>query len=316
MKRHKIPTATYETFDAEHITNGLDFIEAGQTPIVLKADGLAAGKGVLICTTKEDAKHELILMLNQKKFGDAGNIVVIEQFLSGIELSVFILTDGKNYKILPTAKDYKRIGEGDTGLNTGGMGAISPVPFCDDKLMKKIEERVIKPTIAGLLKENILYKGFLYFGLIKVKDDPFVIEYNCRMGDPETEAVIPRIKSDLVELFEAVANGTIDKATIELENQAAATIVLTSGGYPGTFSTGYEITELDSVSESLVFHAGTKKNDDKIMTSGGRVIAVTSLAETMNEALRLSLKSAEQIKFKSKYYRKDIGFDLKPSYAY
>ncbi len=314
MNRHNIPTAAYETFDAKHITNGLDFIEAGQTPIVLKADGLAAGKGVLICATKEDAKYELILMLNQKKFGDAGNTVVIEQFLSGIELSVFILTDGKNYKILPTAKDYKRVGEGDTGLNTGGMGAVSPVPFCDDKLMKKIEERIIKPTIAGLLKENILYKGFLYFGLINVKDDPFVIEYNCRMGDPETEAVMPRIKSDLVELFEAVATGTMDKATIEIEERAAATIVLTSGGYPGTFSTGLEITGLDTVSDSLIFHAGTKNNAGKIITSGGRVMAVTSLGTNIPEALRLSLQNAERIHFKNKYYRKDIGLDLKTAY--
>jgi phosphoribosylamine---glycine ligase len=316
MKRHNIPTAAYDTFDAKHITNGLDYIEEQQIPIVLKADGLAAGKGVLICNTKDDAKHELTLMLNQKKFGDAGNTVVIEQFLKGIELSVFILTDGKNYKILPTAKDYKRVGEGDTGLNTGGMGAVSPVPFCDDKLMKKIEERIIKPTIAGLLKENILYKGFLYFGLINVKDDPFVIEYNCRMGDPETEVVIPRIKSDLVELFEHVANNTMDKATIEIDERAATTIVLTSGGYPGSFSTGYEITGLDAVSDSVIFHAGTKNNNEKIVTSGGRVITVTSLGTNIPEALRTSLRNTEKIHFKNKYYRKDIGFDLKATYYY
>lgn len=311
MKRHNIPTAVYETFNVEHITNALDYIETQQPPIVLKADGLAAGKGVLICNTKEDAKHELILMLNQKKFGDAGNTVVIEQFLKGIELSVFILTDGKDYKILPTAKDYKRVGEGDTGLNTGGMGAVSPVPFCDDKLMKKIEERIIKPTIAGLLKENILYKGFLYFGLMKVNDEPFVIEYNCRMGDPETEAVIPRIQSDLVELFEAVATGTISEAAIDIDKRIATTVVLVSGGYPGDFKKGYEITGLNKGHESLVFHAGTKNNDGKIVTSGGRVIAVTSFGNTIDEAANASLKEAEKISFKNKYYRKDIGFDLK-----
>jgi len=311
MKRHNIPTAAYSAFDTKQTVAGLDFIEAQHTPIVLKADGLAAGKGVLICHTKEEAKRELILMLNEKKFGDAGSKVVIEEFLTGIELSVFILTDGHNYKILPTAKDYKRVGEGDTGLNTGGMGAVSPVPFCDAKLVKKIEERVIKPTMKGLKDENILYKGFLYFGLINVKGDPYLIEYNCRMGDPETEAVIPRIKSDLVDLFEATAKGTLDKTDIEIDERAAATIVLTSGGYPGAFTSGYEITGFEDVTESLIFHAGTKNNDGRIITSGGRVIAVTSYGATIPDALWQSLRNAERIIFKGKYYRKDIGLDLK-----
>lgn len=310
MKRHKIPTAAYEAFETKQLKNGLEFIEKQTPPIVLKADGLAAGKGVLICASKEEAKKELTLMLTQSKFGEAGNKVVIEEFLSGIELSVFVLTDGHNYKILPTAKDYKRIGEGDTGLNTGGMGAVSPVPFCDEKLLKKIEEQIIQPTMQGLKADNISYKGFLYFGLINVKGNPYVIEYNCRMGDPETEVVIPRIKSDLVELFDATAKGTLDKVSIEIDERVATTIVLVSGGYPGDYSKGFEISGLDEVSDSLVFHAGTKKEKEKVVTSGGRVIAVTSFGISISDALQMSLQNADKIKFKDKYYRKDIGLDL------
>jgi len=310
LVKNNIPTARYESFTSETVEKGYAFLETLSPPYVLKADGLAAGKGVVILNDLQEAKDELKAMLVDAKFGSASAKVVIEEFLDGIELSCFVLTDGKNYKILPTAKDYKRIGEGDTGLNTGGMGAISPVPFADATLMQKIEERVVIPTINGLKKDNIEYKGFVFIGLIKVGDDPFVIEYNVRMGDPETEVVIPRIKSDLVALFQAVATEKLADFELDLDERTAATIVVVSGGYPEEFEKGKEISGLDNNTESLVFHAGTKEENGKILSNGGRVLAVTSYGNNFNEATKKSYETIENLKFDKMNYRKDIGFDL------
>ncbi|WP_025665420.1 phosphoribosylamine--glycine ligase [Aquimarina megaterium] len=308
--RHNIPTAAYQSFTAATVDDGKQFLETLRAPYVLKADGLAAGKGVLILHDIDEAKAELENMLTNKKFGAASEKVVIEEFLDGIELSVFVLTDGKNYLTLPTAKDYKRIGEGDTGLNTGGMGAISPVPFVDDILMTKIEERIIKPTVKGLEKENIDYKGFIFIGLIKVGDDPKVIEYNVRMGDPETEAVLPRVKTDLVQLFQHVGNQSLDKVTLELDKRSAAAVVTVSGGYPEAYEKGKEITGIDTITDSIVFHAGTSLEGSKVVTSGGRVMAITSLNEDFRKAVKTSYQSIEKLNFDKMYYRKDLGFDL------
>ncbi|WP_109850930.1 phosphoribosylamine--glycine ligase [Aquimarina sp. AU58] len=308
--RHNIPTAAYQSFTAATVDDGKQFLETLQAPYVLKADGLAAGKGVLILQDIDEAKAELENMLTNKKFGAASEKVVIEEFLDGIELSVFVLTDGKNYLTLPTAKDYKRIGEGDTGLNTGGMGAISPVPFVDNTLMTKIEERIIKPTVQGLEKENIDYKGFIFIGLIKVGDDPKVIEYNVRMGDPETEAVLPRVKTDLVQLFQHVGNQSLNEINLELDKRSAAAIVTVSGGYPEAYEKGKEITGIDTITDSIVFHAGTSLEGDKVVTSGGRVMAITSLDEDFRKAIKTSYQSIEKLNFDKIYYRKDLGFDL------
>ncbi|MCZ2393091.1 MAG: phosphoribosylamine--glycine ligase [Chitinophagales bacterium] len=311
MLRHQIPTAAYQEFTEENIEEGLAYIATQSTPIVLKADGLAAGKGVLICNSKEEAQEEFREMLGGK-FGDAGNKVVIEEFMSGIEFSVFVLSDGKNYKILPVAKDYKRIGEGDTGLNTGGMGAVSPPPFVTPAIMERVEREVILPTIKGLQKDNIVYKGFIYIGLMNTPGDiPKVVEYNCRMGDPETQAVLPRIETDFMELMQHVADGTLDKAELKISDEAAVTVILASGGYPGDFEKGYEITGIENVKDTLVFHAGTQLKDEKLVNSGGRVIAVTSLDKDWLKALNKSNLAAETIQFYHKYYRRDIGFDLK-----
>ena len=310
MMRHKIPTAKYQSFTNDTIEKGFDFLDKMKAPYVLKADGLAAGKGVLILNDIKEAKKELQEMLTKKKFGEASKKVVIEEFLDGIELSCFVLTDGKNYKILPYAKDYKRIGEGDTGLNTGGMGAISPVPFADDFFLKKVEERIVKPTINGFKKDNIPYKGFVFIGLIKVNNEPFVIEYNVRMGDPETEVVFPRIKSDVLNMFTAVAEGTLDKYNLVIDNKHASTVMLVSKGYPEKYEKGKEIIGLESSNNSLVFHAGTKTNNNKIITNGGRVLAITSLAENYQDALKMSYNTIQSISFKGMNYRKDIGFDL------
>jgi phosphoribosylamine--glycine ligase len=312
MDKHNIPTAAYRTFNSTNIEEGYSFLESLSAPYVLKADGLAAGKGVLIINDIEEAKHELQLMINDKKFGEASSQVVIEEFLSGIELSVFVLTDGENYVILPEAKDYKRIGEADTGLNTGGMGSVSPVPFATPEFMTKVENEIIKPTVDGLSKDGIDYIGFIFFGLIKVNDNPYVIEYNCRMGDPETESVIPRIKTDLVDLFEATANGTLNTIDIEFDERAAASIMLVSGGYPGTYEKGKVITGLDNVNNCIMFHAGTTIDieNNSIKTSGGRVMAVTSLADDINSALELAYANVDIIDFESKNVRRDIGFDL------
>ncbi|MCG9971398.1 phosphoribosylamine--glycine ligase [Christiangramia crocea] len=310
MAMYNIPTAAYESFSFESLQAGKKFLETLQPPYVLKADGLAAGKGVLIIDDLEEAKKELENMLSGK-FGAASKKVVIEEFLDGIELSVFVLTDGKNYKILPTAKDYKRIGEGDIGLNTGGMGAVSPVPFADKDFMNKIEERIVKPTVNGLQTEEIDYKGFVFIGLIKVDGEPYVIEYNVRMGDPETEVVLPRIKSDLVDLLEKTWTGELDQIELELDKRAASTIVLVSGGYPESYEKGKIIKGLKEIDSSIVFHAGTMNNEEgDIVTSGGRVIALTSFGKDYKEALKKSYQSAEKLQFDKMYFRKDIGFDL------
>lgn len=313
MQKYGIPTAASETFQRENLEEGLAYLEQIKPPYVLKADGLAAGKGVLILDDLETAKKELTEMISDSKFGEASAKVVIEKFLDGIELSVFVLTDGINYKILPEAKDYKRIGEGDTGLNTGGMGSISPVPFADKPFMSKIEQKIIKPTVEGLRKEGLDYRGFIFFGLIKVDDEPYVIEYNCRMGDPEAESVIPRIKTDLLELFKAVDSQTLDQMTLEIDNRYTATVMLVSGGYPEKYRTGKLIKVNDNLSDCFLFHSGTTVDVEsgQIKTSGGRVIAVTSFGENMRDALENTYRNAEYIDFKGKYLRKDIGFDLK-----
>ena len=310
LVKHNIPTAAYASFTKETVDAGCTFLETLQPPYVLKADGLAAGKGVLIIQELAEAKEELRNMLVHSKFGEASSKVVIEEFLDGIELSCFVLTDGKNYKILPTAKDYKRIGEGDTGLNTGGMGAVSPVPFADDVLLEKIENRIVKPTIEGLQKDGIQYKGFVFIGLINVKGEPIVIEYNVRMGDPETEVVIPRLKSDLVDLFLAVANEKLDKKTLEIDTQSAATIMVVSGGYPEEYVNGKVISGIETVTDSIVFHAGTKVDNGQITSNGGRVLAVTSLGANFEEAIKKSYQNIDKLHFDTMYFRKDIGFDL------
>lgn len=308
--KNNIPTARYKSFTAENILDGYLFLKQLKPPYVLKADGLAAGKGVLILSELSEAKIELKKMLLESKFGKASKTVVIEEFLDGIELSCFVITDGENYKILPTAKDYKRIGEGDIGLNTGGMGAVSPVPFADAVFMEKIETKIVKPTIKGLKNDNIEYKGFVFIGLIKVGEEPFVIEYNVRMGDPETEVVFPRIQSDLVEMFQSIANGTLQSYNLKINPQSAATVMLVSGGYPEDYEKGFEISGLESVNDSIVFHAGTKIQDGKILTNGGRVLAVTSLGNTFTEATKKSYQNINKLHFDKMYYRKDIGFDL------
>jgi phosphoribosylamine--glycine ligase len=310
MSRHRIPTAKYGTFDANTLTEGLRFLDAMKGPYVLKADGLAAGKGVLIIEDLNEAKRELEEMLLEAKFGEASAKVVIEQFLSGIELSVFAITDGESFKLLPEAKDYKRIGEGDTGLNTGGMGAISPVPFADAAFMDKVLNRIVIPTIKGLKSEQITYNGFVFFGLINVKGDPYVIEYNCRMGDPETEVVMPRIKSDILDLFEGVATHTLSERDIQFHDKSAATVMMVAGGYPGTYEKGKTIYGLNSITESLVFHAGTLADGPSVVSNGGRVLAVTSYGKNIESALERSYESISKISFDDAYYRKDIGKDV------
>ncbi|WP_438989327.1 phosphoribosylamine--glycine ligase [Polaribacter sp.] len=310
MQKHGIPTAQYQSFTKENLAEGFAFLETLEPPYVLKADGLAAGKGVLILNSLKEAKAELKEMVSNQKFGEASSTVVIEEFLKGIELSVFVLTDGKNYKILPSAKDYKRIGEGDTGLNTGGMGAISPVPFADEAFLNKVEELVVKPTINGLQKDGIDYKGFIFIGLMNDHGNPSVVEYNVRMGDPETEVVLPRIESDLFDLFEGVANQTLDQKSFSVTPKTATTVMLVSGGYPEAYQKGKEMTGFDTLENSIAFHAGTTLKDGKVVTSGGRVMAITSFGETIEEALEKSYKSINKIHFDKMNYRKDIGFDL------
>lgn len=310
MLRHGIPTAHSQSFTQETLVEGLTYLESQQLPIVLKADGLAAGKGVLICTTLEEAKEELKAMLADAKFGAASSKVVIEDFLQGIELSVFVLTDGKDYKILPSAKDYKRIGEGDTGLNTGGMGSVSPVPFADDAFLKKVEERIVIPTIEGLKADGIPYKGFIFIGLMNDAGNPYVIEYNVRMGDPETESVLPRIESDFVELLLGVAEESLAEKTLKVSDKTAATVMLVSGGYPGAYENGKTITGLENVKESILFHAGTTSSNGEIKTAGGRVLAVTALKDNLLDALQQATADAGRIFFDGKNFRRDIGFDL------
>ncbi len=310
MNRHNIPTAAHQTFNKNQINEANTFLESLSPPYVLKADGLAAGKGVLIIENLDEAKKELDKMLCENKFGEASSQVVVEEFLKGIELSCFVITDGESYKILPTAKDYKRIGEGDQGLNTGGMGAISPPPFVDDLLMNKIEQTIIKPTIEGLKKDQIPFQGFVFIGLIKVDEDPYVIEYNVRMGDPETEAVFPRIQNDIVEVFVSLYNQTLQGHSILIDERSAVTVVVVSGGYPESYQIGHEITGLDKVNGSTVFHAGARPENNKTVTSGGRVLAITSLSENYKEALKTSYRNISKIDFKDMYYRRDIGFDL------
>ncbi len=310
MKRHGIPTAKYETFTKDTLDKGYAFLETMQPPYVLKADGLAAGKGVLILNDLQEAKNELKNMLADAKFGDASSSVVVEQFLKGVELSCFVITDGDSYKILPEAKDYKRIGEGDKGLNTGGMGAVSPVPFANPTFLDKIENQVIIPTIKGLKTDGIVYKGFIFFGLINVKNEPYVIEYNCRMGDPETEVVIPRLKSDLLDLFDGVATGTLSERDIMFDERSAATVMMVSGGYPEAFEKGKRIDGLNNITESIVFHAGTSADGPVVKTAGGRVLAVTSFGKDLESALERSYNSLSKITFDKAYYRKDIGYDV------
>jgi phosphoribosylamine--glycine ligase len=315
MKRHGIPTAKYGTFTKDTLEEGYAFLETMKAPYVLKADGLAAGKGVLILSTLKEAKSELKNMLAAAKFGDASSRVVIEEFLSGVELSCFVITDGDGYKILPEAKDYKRIGEGDTGLNTGGMGAVSPVPFANSTFLDKIENQIIIPTVKGLKSEGITYKGFIFFGLINVKNEPYVIEYNCRMGDPETEVVIPRLKSDILDLFEGVATETLSERDVRFDERTAATVMMVSGGYPDAYKKGKQIYGLNTVSDSHVFHAGTKADGPVVLSDGGRVLAVTSFGKDLETALNRSYYSIEKIEFEGAYFRKDIGRDLLKKYS-
>lgn len=309
MQERDIPTAAYAEFTADTLDEGLAYIAGHQMPVVLKADGLAAGKGVLIIDNVAEAQRELRAMLDGK-FGDASAKVVVEEFLEGIEFSVFVITDGKNYKLLPVAKDYKRIGEGDTGLNTGGMGAISPVPFVDEKLMKKLENWIISPTLTGLQEIEAVYHGFIFFGLINVGGDPYVIEYNCRMGDPETEVVFPRIKSDLVAMMRALSDNTLHETVVEIDERSAAAVFLVSGGYPQAYEKGKAITGLELVEDSIILHAGTRAEEGQILTNGGRVLAITSFGENFKSAVAQSMKNAERVQFEGKYYRRDIGFDL------
>ena len=310
MEKHKIPTARYKSFTKENLEEGFAFLETLEPPYVLKADGLAAGKGVLILNELDEAKSELKEMVSNQKFGEASTTVVIEEFLKGIELSIFVLTDGKSYKILPSAKDYKRIGEGDSGLNTGGMGAISPVPFAIDEFLKKVENLVVKPTINGLQKDGIDYRGFIFIGLMNDNGNPSVVEYNVRMGDPETEVVLPRIESDLLDLFEGVANQNLEEKSFSVTNQTATTVMLVSGGYPEVYEKEKEITGFENIEESIVYHAGTTTKNDKVVTNGGRVMAITSFGDSIEEALAKSYKSIDKISFDKMNYRKDIGFDL------
>jgi len=310
MQRHNIPTAAYKTFTKDTLQEGLTYLATAGLPVVLKADGLAAGKGVLICTSLEEAQLELTQMLAEAKFGDASSSVVIEQFLQGIELSVFVMTDGSNYKILPEAKDYKRIGEGDTGLNTGGMGSISPVPFADEAYIRKVEEKVIIPTVEGLKKDNIPYKGFIFIGLMNKDGEPWVIEYNCRMGDPETESVMRRIDSDFVDLLQGVAEGTLNEKNLVISPKTAATVVMVAGGYPGEYLKNKVITGTENVRDSIVFHAGTNLDGENVITTGGRVLAITTLQDNMFNALQQATADASRIYYDGMYFRKDIGFDL------
>lgn len=310
MRRHGIPTAASRSFDRSTLDEGLRYLETHSLPIVLKADGLAAGKGVLICASVAEAQTELRAMIADAKFGEAGDVVVIEEFLKGIELSVFVLTDGTDYKLLPAAKDYKQIGEGDTGLNTGGMGSVSPVPFADADFLSKVEERIVKPTIDGLRKDHIPYKGFVFIGLMNVSGDPYVIEYNVRMGDPETQSVLPRLEGDLLDLLRGVAEGNLAERDFSVSDKTASTVVLVSGGYPGSYASGKAIANIQSVKDSLVFHAGTRQEGEDIVTAGGRVLAVTALKDTLFDALQQSTADAGRIYYEGKYFRRDIGFDL------
>ena len=310
MKECNIPTAGYATFTLENFEEGLAHLRNHSLPIVLKADGLSAGKGVLICESREEALTEFRSMLQDQKFGEASARVVVEEFLVGIELSVFVITDGKNYKLLPSAKDYKRIGEKDTGLNTGGMGAISPVPFADHDFLNKVKERIVEPLLIGLQEKGIIYKGFLFVGLMAVDGDPYVIEYNCRMGDPETEVVLPRIKTDIVSICEAIYDGKVDDLNIEFTDKTAATVFLVSGGYPGVYEKGKPITGLDGIEDSIIFHAGTTVQNNQVVTHGGRVLAVTSLGDSIADAVEKSMRNAKKINYEGKYFRSDIGNDL------